>query len=98
MLTLLPLGSDEQPQSPRGTHRTAVLAAASVGKWAIHINRGESLKRMERGKKSLAFEDLADEVALFCIWCIHRPALLSLRECLVTDYAFGVRFHSGSSR
>lgn len=45
MLTLRPLGSDEQPQSPRGIHLTAVLAAALDGKkptcFCVNTKNGE---------------------------------------------------------
>lgn len=88
MLTLRPLGSDEQPQSPRGIHLTAVLAAALEGNKPTQKHLYQHRERGGGWKRTV--KDAPDVVSFFSIWGLFWPPLGTTCEILIGDGGFRV--------
>jgi hypothetical protein len=93
MLTLLPLGSEAQPQSPLGIHLTAVLAAASVGNMPELILSTSLYGQQEYN----TLKQFTNEICLFGIRGVNRVTLASLRKRFVGDDLRRVVFYARKS-
>lgn len=85
MLTLRPEGSSAQPQSPRGIHRTAVLAAAEDGKNSGERDECEWSAAGAGGRMVLTVENLTNEVSFFGRGGVVHPSARAFSERVVRD-------------